>query len=165
MEEQSLVLRDYLVSLRKRKKIVFTIFLTLMCVFALMAYLLPSSYKSSATILIEQQEIPRELVMSTVTSYAAERIQAIEAQINRVIEDDFSITEEFVTREEAEIEFDLKRLPDAVGESIRIIKMGDYDSVPCIGNHVKNTGQIGGVKLISSSFEDNILRIRFKLIN
>lgn len=81
MEEQSLDLRDYFVSLRKRKKTIFTIFIIFMCVFILVALLLPSVYKSSATILIEQQEIPRELVMSTVTSYAAERIQTIQAQV------------------------------------------------------------------------------------
>ena len=81
MEENNLELRDYFVSLRKRKKIVLSIFFTLMCIFILTAFLLPSVFKSSATILIEQQEIPRELVMSTVTSYAAERIQTIQAQV------------------------------------------------------------------------------------
>ena len=81
MEEQNLELRDYLVSLRKRKKLLFSIIVVVMCFFSLIAFLLPSIYKSSATILIEQQEIPRELVMSTVTSYAAERIQTIQAQV------------------------------------------------------------------------------------
>ena len=81
MEEQKLELKDYLVSLRKRKKALFSIIIILMSFFTLLAFLLPSIYKSSATILIEQQEIPSELVMSTVTSYAAERIQTIEAQV------------------------------------------------------------------------------------
>ena len=81
MEEQNLELRDYLIALRKRKKVLFLIVATLMCVFLLVAFMLPSIYRSSATILIEQQEIPRELVMSTVTSYAAERIQTIQAQV------------------------------------------------------------------------------------
>ena len=81
MEERNFEIHDYLVSLRRRKKVLLSIFIVLMSVFLLVAFLLPSVYKSSATILIEQQEIPRELVMSTVTSYAAERIQTIQAQV------------------------------------------------------------------------------------
>jgi len=81
VEEQNLELTDYLVSLRKRKKVLFLMFAILMCIFTLVAFLLPSIYRSSATILIERQEIPRELVMSTVTSYASERIQTIQALV------------------------------------------------------------------------------------
>jgi uncharacterized protein involved in exopolysaccharide biosynthesis len=40
-------------------------------------FALPPLYRSTATILIEEQEIPRELVRSTITSYADERIQVI----------------------------------------------------------------------------------------
>ena len=81
MEERNIELRDYIVSLRKRKKALFLIIATLMIFFVSAAFLLPSIYKSSATILIEQQEIPRELVMSTVTGYASERIQIIQARV------------------------------------------------------------------------------------
>jgi polysaccharide chain length determinant protein (PEP-CTERM system associated) len=42
---------------------------------------LPSIYRAEATILIEQQEIPSELVRSTVTSYAGERIQVISQRV------------------------------------------------------------------------------------
>jgi uncharacterized protein involved in exopolysaccharide biosynthesis len=41
----------------------------------------PAVYRSTATILIEDQEIPRELVRSTVTTVADERIQVISQQI------------------------------------------------------------------------------------
>lgn len=81
VEESNLEFRNYLVSLRKRKKTLFSIVGVLMCLFALIAFMLPSIYRSSATILIEQQEIPRELVKSTVTSYASERIQTIQALV------------------------------------------------------------------------------------
>ncbi len=47
----------------------------------LIALLLPAKYKSTATILIEEQEIPPELVMTTVTSYAEQRIQQINQRI------------------------------------------------------------------------------------
>ena len=81
MEEQTKNLQDYLVTLYKRKTAILSISLSVLVLSAAIAFLLPPVYKSSATILIEQQEIPPELVMSTVTSYAAERIQTIQARI------------------------------------------------------------------------------------
>ena len=81
MEEQNKDLQDYLISIRKRKTGILVIAATIMLIAAAVAFVLPPNYKSSATILIEQQEIPQELVMSTVTSYAAERIQMIQARV------------------------------------------------------------------------------------
>ena len=81
MEEQAKELQDYLVAIKKRKAGILIIALTVLIISAAVAFLLPPVYKSSATILIEQQEIPQELVMSTVTSYAAERIQTIQARV------------------------------------------------------------------------------------
>ena len=81
MEEQSKDLQDYLVAIRKRKTGILIIAIIVMLIATLVAFLLPPKYQSRATILIEQQEIPQELVMSTVTSYAAERIQVIQARV------------------------------------------------------------------------------------
>ena len=81
MEEQTKEIQDYLVTIRKRKAGILVIAIIVLTISAAVAFLLPPVYKSSATILIEQQEIPQELVMSTVTSYAAERIQTIEARV------------------------------------------------------------------------------------
>ena len=47
----------------------------------LLAELLPAHYRSAGTILIEQQEMPQELVRSTVTSYADERVQVISKRV------------------------------------------------------------------------------------
>jgi succinoglycan biosynthesis transport protein ExoP len=43
--------------------------------------LFPASYQSRSTILIEQQEIPQDLVRSTVTSYADQRIEVISQRV------------------------------------------------------------------------------------
>src|SRR5258708_9971941 len=43
----------------------------------LLAVFLPATYRSTATILIEQQEIPQELVRSVITSFADQRVQVI----------------------------------------------------------------------------------------
>lgn len=81
MEEQEKDLQDYIVAIKKRKSAIIGIFAVVMVLSLAVAFLLPPVYESSSTILIEQQEIPPELVMSTVTSYAAERIQSIQARV------------------------------------------------------------------------------------
>jgi succinoglycan biosynthesis transport protein ExoP len=50
-------------------------------VFGLLAVLLPPTYRSSATILIEQQEIPQDLVRSAISSFADQRIQVISQRV------------------------------------------------------------------------------------
>ena len=47
----------------------------------MMALLLPPTYRSAATILIEQQEIPQELVRSAITSFADQRVQVISQRV------------------------------------------------------------------------------------
>jgi Ser-tRNA(Ala) deacylase AlaX len=90
-------------------------------------------------------------------------IKDIESKVNRVIESDLPVREEFLTKEDAEARYNLERLPEGTGDRIRIIKVGDYDACPCIGPHVSTTREIGGFRILSSSFEDGVLRIRFKL--
>jgi uncharacterized protein involved in exopolysaccharide biosynthesis len=46
-----------------------------------LALLLPPTYQAGATILIEQQEIPQELVRSAVTSFADQRVQVISQRV------------------------------------------------------------------------------------
>src|SRR3989337_3976988 len=87
----------------------------------------------------------------------------IESKVNEIIILNLPVIENFLPREEALKSFSLDKLPDQVGDSIRIIKIGDYDACPCIGKHVASTKEIGGFKIISSSFDDGVLRLRFKL--
>jgi succinoglycan biosynthesis transport protein ExoP len=47
----------------------------------LLALLLPATYQSTGTILIEQQEIPQELVRSVITSFADQRVQVISQRV------------------------------------------------------------------------------------
>ncbi len=92
-----------------------------------------------------------------------DEITEIESRVNKVIETELEITEVFMDFDEASKSFDLSRLPEDSNNKIRIIKVGDYDSCPCIGNHVTNTREIGKFKIISTDFKNDILRIRFKL--
>jgi succinoglycan biosynthesis transport protein ExoP len=46
-----------------------------------LAMLLPPTYRSTATILIEQQEIPQEMVRSVITSFADQRVQVTSQRV------------------------------------------------------------------------------------
>jgi Ser-tRNA(Ala) deacylase AlaX len=61
--------------------------------------------------------------------------------------------------------YNLERLPEDAGDPIRIIRIGDYDDCPCIGPHVQSTKEIGKFRIVSTSFENGVLRIRYKLDN
>lgn len=90
-------------------------------------------------------------------------VREIERRVNEIIKADISITEEYITKDEAEKEYILDRLPEHVGDRIRIVRIGGYDACPCIGPHVDTTNQIGGFRITSVSFENEVLRIRYKL--
>jgi Ser-tRNA(Ala) deacylase AlaX len=83
--------------------------------------------------------------------------------VNEVIQADLPVTEQYMSREESAGHFDLHRLPEEVEDPIRIVRVGDYDVCPCIGPHVTSTREIGPFRIGSVSFEEGVLRIRFKL--
>ena len=85
----------------------------------------------------------------------------IQSRVNDVITADMPVTESYVPRNEAETLYNLEKLPDDAGNSIRIIKIGDYDACACIGEHVKSTAEIGSFRITTTSYEDGVLRIRF----
>ena len=93
-----------------------------------------------------------------------EDITRIEDTVNSVIARHLDVTTEFITQKEAADRFDLKRLPENASDTVRIVKVGDYDECLCIGLHVNNTSEIGTFKIISHDYNDGILRIRFKLV-
>ncbi len=74
-------LTDYLAIVRRRKKTIVSAIALISLLGVGIAWGLPPVYSSSATILNEQQEIPQDLVRSTVTSYAFERIEVIKQKL------------------------------------------------------------------------------------
>ncbi len=90
-------------------------------------------------------------------------MQGIEEQVNRIIQADLPVRAITLPRAEAAREFNLERLPDDAGETIRIVRVGDYDACPCRGTHVSHTGEVGAFRITSWDVNDDVLRIRFKL--
>ena len=92
-------------------------------------------------------------------------LEEIERRVNEVIQKKLKVDEEFISKDNAEKEFNLTKLPDEADNTIRIIKIGDYDACPCSGLHVSHTKEIGRFKIISTGYNDGKLRIRFKLFD
>ncbi len=80
-EEGSTSFREYLAILRRHRTQIIAVAIVITAVAIAVAMGLPPIYRSSATILIQEQEIPTDLVRSTVTSFADERIQVISQQV------------------------------------------------------------------------------------
>jgi Uncharacterized protein involved in exopolysaccharide biosynthesis len=81
MQESVKEISDYLAIFRRRKLQILLCTLLIFVVSAAIAFGLPPVYVSTATILIEKQDIPSDLVRSTITSYAAERVQVIKQRV------------------------------------------------------------------------------------
>ena len=73
--------QDFLDILKRRKSSIMVTAAVVFVLSALIAFLLPPQYRSSSTILIEDQEVPRDFVNTTVTSYADQRLQTINQRI------------------------------------------------------------------------------------
>jgi Ser-tRNA(Ala) deacylase AlaX len=76
------------------------------------------------------------------------------------------VTFEFVQRDELPEGVKLDRLPEDASETIRLVRIGDFDVCPCIGKHVRSTGQIGKFELLGTNWDEmtHNYRIRFKVI-
>lgn len=102
----------------------------------------------------------------------------IERQMNELIEQDLPVTFQFVTRAELEgivmeaeedspeSRMDLDRLPTDTSDTIRLVRIGDYDVCPCIGKHVRSTSQIGRFEMLGTNWDNDRMafRIRYKIV-
>ena len=90
----------------------------------------------------------------------------IERRMIELIEKDLPVTFEFVTRDELPEEVSAERLPDDASETIRLVRIGDYDVCPCIGKHVRSTGQIGRFEMLGTNWDEmtRTFRVRFKIV-
>jgi Ser-tRNA(Ala) deacylase AlaX len=96
-------------------------------------------------------------------SLTEDEVREIELRVNEAIGADLPVLESFLSRAEAGKLFDLGRLPEDARDTIRIIRIGDYDACPCSGTHVRSTREIGQFRIVSTTYEEKALRVRFKL--
>lgn len=92
------------------------------------------------------------------------QVSAIEAKVNEIIAAALPVTVAYMSREEASSLLDLSKLPEDASDTLRIVRIGDYDDCACIGAHVGNTSEIGEFRIISHDFNDGVWRVRWKVI-
>lgn len=79
--QYEMTFRDYLSILRRRRVHLAVAFALIFLTAAVVAIMLPPTYRSTGTILVESQQIPDVFIQSTVTSYADERIAIIRQRV------------------------------------------------------------------------------------
>lgn len=92
-----------------------------------------------------------------------EDMERVEQEVNKAIQRALTVTTSYMSREEAKGLVDLSKLPADASDTLRIVKVGDYDICACIGEHVENTSEIGEFYITTYTYNDGNLRIRFKL--
>jgi polysaccharide biosynthesis transport protein len=81
MDQDNLGFNDIVTIIKRRRWYIAVPFLVVFSLATITAFLIPPKYRSSSTILIEDQEIPKEYVSANVTSYADQRLQSINQKI------------------------------------------------------------------------------------
>ena len=99
------------------------------------------------------QQAPSEVQIAELTN-----------TVNEVIDRHLPVNIDLMYREEAAHVVDLSKLPDDASDTLRIVRVGDYDACACIGQHVGNTSELGHFEIISHDYEEGRWRVRFKLV-
>ena len=137
-ESSAMTLKEWLQVFRRRRVLMASVASTIAVIALLIAFLWPSKYTSTGTILIEQQELPAELVRSTITSFADQRIQVISQRV-MTTENLFKIIQQFDLysdeRKTNTREYVLQKMRDDVGFSMVSANVID----PRSGNPTKAT--------------------------
>ena len=94
----------------------------------------------------------------------AAQVAEIASRGNEAIAREMDVTVEFMSREKAALIVDLSKLPVDASQTLRIVRIGDYDACACIGAHVNNTREIGEFRIISHSYADGVWRLRWKVV-
>ena len=110
---------------------------------------------------IERKKSKCDYLLQTCPT--TEEVTAIENRVNEVIGQHLDVTIEYVDRDHIPAEVDLSKLPEDASETLRLVRIGDYDTCACVGAHVSNTSEIGTFKIISHDYNEGTWRVRFKL--
>jgi succinoglycan biosynthesis transport protein ExoP len=81
MEIEVKTAQDFLDILKRRRWSIIVPAGAVFIIAAIVAFCWPPTYRSTATILIEEQEVPREYVNTAVTTFADQRLQSINQRI------------------------------------------------------------------------------------
>ena len=81
MDTPTMAPQDYLAIIKRRKWMFILPLAAIILISTVVAMVLPPVYKSTTTILIEQQDVPAEFVKAAVSTYAEQQLQIINQRI------------------------------------------------------------------------------------
>lgn len=113
---------------------------------------------------IERKKSKMSFILDHKPTKKEER--TIEDKMNQLIADDLPVKFDFVNKDNLPDDIATDRLPDNVSDTIRLVRIGDYDVCPCVGKHVRSTSQIGNFVMLGSNWDElsHTYRIRYKVV-
>ena len=113
---------------------------------------------------IEREKSKMTFIVDHKPDRKEERL--IADRMNELISADLPVTFEYVSRDNMPDDIRADRLPADASDTIRLVRIGDYDVCPCIGKHVRSTSQIGRFELLGTNWDEptHSFRIRFKVV-
>ncbi len=96
---------------------------------------------------------------------AEEQTAEIARKVNEVIAADLPVTYTCVSREAVPEGVPLDKSPETAEDTLRLVRVGDYDVCACIGIRVRHTAQIGRFHVNGTSYKDGRFRIVFRLLD
>ncbi len=102
-EENSKTFSDYVAAIKRRKLVIIASAICIIIIGVFTTYALPAKYISKSVILIEGQDVPQDMVRTTITSFAVQRIEEIKQKI-MTIGNIMSIVERFGLHDEKELQ-------------------------------------------------------------
>jgi alanyl-tRNA synthetase len=95
-----------------------------------------------------------------------EEVQKIEVLANQAVLRNIPIETAWLPRNEAESRYGFRLYQGGAvpGKEIRVVRAGDWDVEACAGTHLKNTGEIGFIKIIHSErVQDGVERLTYSI--
>ncbi|HTY74832.1 MAG TPA: hypothetical protein VMD05_04620 [Candidatus Nanoarchaeia archaeon] len=108
----------------------------------ILAKTLEDTFPDTKVIIAQFEEDLGRLEISTSADPRSKEKSWFEETVNAVIKKNLPVTKHFMSRESAEKQFDLSRLPTFVKE-VRVVEIEGFDKTPCKDPHVENTKEIG----------------------
>jgi len=93
-----------------------------------------------------------------------EEIHKIERLANQAVTQNIPVETSWIPREKAEKQYGFRLYQGGIvpGREIRVVKTSDWEVEACGGTHLKNTGEIGFIKIVHTErIQDGVERIEF----
>ncbi len=93
-------------------------------------------------------------------SISSVTLRDIEDSVERIVWQCLPVEAQFTEASEIEA-YDVRKVPELAGGSLRLVHIGDLDTNPCGGTHVSNTGEIGAFAIVRTDKVRGNVRLYF----